>query len=95
MHLHGIVVLSLLLAALSAAPSWAAEHSGQVTLGGVPVPGVKVTASQGDQKVTTSTNQDGTYRFPSLAEGTWAVRVEMLGFSPVTREIAVTAGKEP
>ena len=36
-----------------------------------------------------STNPEGVYRFPALAEGVWSMRVEMLGFSPLTRDVMV------
>jgi hypothetical protein len=48
-----------------------------------------VTASQGNQSLATSTDRDGMYRFAALAEGVWAVRVEMLGFSTLTRDITI------
>jgi len=69
----------------------ASEHSGRVTLGGQPVPGARVTASQGSQSLATSTDRNGVYRFPALAEGVWAVRVEMLGFSTLTRDVTIGA----
>jgi len=82
----GLALIVALLAGLSLA---AAEHSGQVTAIGVPVPGATVTATQGDKKVVTSTDQQGNYRLPDLADGVWAVRVEMPGFTPVTRDVTV------
>ena len=82
----GLALLVALLAGLSLA---AAEHSGQVTATGVPVPGATVTATQGDKKVVTSTDQQGNYRLPDLADGVWAIRVEMPGFTPLTREVTV------
>jgi hypothetical protein len=39
----------------------APEHHGLVTFHGLPVPGAVVTAIQGGQKFTTSTDDDGTY----------------------------------
>ena len=67
----------------------AADHTGQVTLGGVPVPGATVTATREDQRVTTATDQSGRYRFTSLADGAWTVHVEMSGFAPLTRSVTV------
>jgi trimeric autotransporter adhesin len=73
----------------------ASEHVGQVTHNGVAVPGATVTASQGDKKVATSTNQQGLYRFADLAEGAWTIRVEVFGFAPATKDITISAEPQP
>jgi hypothetical protein len=73
----------------------ASDYLGQVTFNGVPVPGVTVTATQGDRRVVATTDQDGLYRLTDLAEGAWNVVVEMLGFVPMRREITVPAETEP
>jgi len=67
----------------------AEEHSGRVTLGSVPVPGARVVASQGEQRVIVTTGADGTYRLTVPADGMWTIRVEMIGFSPLTRDVAI------
>jgi trimeric autotransporter adhesin len=67
----------------------AAEHHGQVTFGGLPVPGATVIATQGDKRLSAVTNQQGDYSFPDLADGNWKIRVEMLCFEPIEREVAV------
>ncbi len=73
----------------------ASQHAGRVTFGGLPVPGATVTATQGDKQVVTATDQQGIYRLADLADGTWTVRVEMLGFAKLTKEIAVAADAPP
>lgn len=73
----------------------APEHYGQVTFGGLPVPGATVTASRGDQHVVATTDQQGIYRFADLADGMWTITVEMLGFAPMTREVTVAADAMP
>jgi hypothetical protein len=72
---------------LLAVPAAAADYFGRVSFNGLPVPGATVTATQRDQQLTTVTDQDGVFRLPALADGSWSVRVEMIGFAPVTREI--------
>jgi hypothetical protein len=94
---EGIVVLLLCVLCVSAvqlAPSQlaAAEHHGQVNFGGLPVPGATVTAVQGDKKLVTITDQQGAYSFPDLPDGAWAIRVEMLCFATVERDITIAAG---
>ena len=67
----------------------AAEHRGTVKSGGVPLPGVTVTATSGDKKITTTTDDNGAYAFPNLEDGVWTLRFEMLGFGAISKEIAV------
>jgi hypothetical protein len=71
----------------------AGEHAGEVTFGGLPVPGVTVTASSGDRQLVTTTDERGRFRLPDAAAGVWTIRVEMLGFETMTRE--VTIGDDP
>ncbi len=71
------------------------EHSGQVTYGGLPVPGATVTASSGDKKLVTATDEEGVFRLPDATAGVWTLRVEMLGFEMLTRDVTVTAEPQP
>jgi hypothetical protein len=73
----------------------AAELSGQVVFTNLAIPGVTVTATRGEELVTTSTDPMGVFQFPSLDEGTWTVEVRMVGFAPITREIAVGPDTTP
>ena len=81
------LVLIFLLAA-SGLP--AASQKGTVRFAGLPVPGATVTASKGEQKLSTVTGMDGTYSFPELAEGEWTLRVEMLAFEAAEKTVAVS-----
>ncbi len=65
----------------------APEHRGQVTFGGVPVPGVTITATQGSKKFVAITDGEGTYGFPDAAEGLLTISVDMLGFVPMKQEV--------
>jgi hypothetical protein len=56
------------------------EHSGQVTFGGLPVPGATVTASAGDKTLTTATDEQGVFRLPD-ASRVRGRSAEMLGSS--------------
>jgi len=67
----------------------ASEHHGLVKFGGLPLPGATVTAKQGDKTFTAVTDFQGAYSFRDLPDGTWTVKVEMLCFSPVEREIVI------
>ncbi len=67
----------------------ASEYHGQVTFGGLPVPGAAITATQGDKKFVTSTDQDGVFSFPDLANGSWTIEVQMQGFSTIKDQIVI------
>src|SRR5712671_6404315 len=79
-------------ALLSLLPLAAAPHQGVVKFGGLPMPGATVTATLGDKKLTAITDPQGYYSFADLADGNWTIRVEMLCFEPVEREVAIAPG---
>src|SRR5215468_12441427 len=78
-----------------AASAGQADHYGQVTFAGLPVPGATVIASQGDTDRATVTDQQGVYRFANLADGAWTIRVEMVGFSPLSESVTIPAPAPP
>jgi trimeric autotransporter adhesin len=69
----------------------AAEYHGEVRFAGLPLPGVTVTATQGDNSVTAATDPKGVFSFADLPDGHWSLRVEKLGFSTATQEVTVSA----
>ena len=73
----------------------ASEYHGVVRFGGLPVPGAAVTAQKGDQTVTAITDPQGAYTFPDLADGTWNVRVDMLGFAVTKQDVTVAPNAPP
>jgi hypothetical protein len=90
----GSVLVAITLLAY-ASVSAAAEHIGQITFNGLPVPGATVTASQGERKIATTTDQQGIYRFADLADGSWSISVQMLGFAPLTRDVVIGTESTP
>jgi hypothetical protein len=86
-----VVVCLLALLVFSLRVFAAGEHHGQVTFGGLPVPGVTVTASQGGKHFVAITDQQGVYTFAGLDDGVWKFQVEMLGFAPQTQDISIAA----
>ncbi len=78
--------VAALLAAISLT---AAEHRGVVKFGTLPVPGATVTAQQGEKKVTAVTDSQGAYVIKDLGEGKATIKVEMRGFTPAEKEVAV------
>ena len=69
----------------------ASEYHGQVTFGGLPLPGstVTVTATQGEKTAVAITDTQGFYSFADLADGKWTITIEMTGFAPVKQEVTV------
>ena len=69
----------------------ASEYHGQVTFGGLPVPGttVTVTATQGSKKAVAVSDDQGVFRFADLADGTWSIDIEMTGFAPIKQDVTV------
>src|SRR3954463_16315894 len=88
-----LIAIVLLLAARHLVAG--GEHSGQVTFGELPVPGATVTATAGDKKLITATDEQGVFTLPDATAGVWTLRVEMLGFEPLTRDVTVTAEPQP
>ncbi len=82
-------IQSLMLAWLLTFSMEPSEHRGQVRLGGLPVPGALVTATQNDKKLVVVTDDQGAYSFPDLADGLWTIQVEMLGFTSIKKDVTV------
>ncbi len=90
-----VALVVLLFCCSSAAYATAADHTGTVSVAGVPVPGATVTATQSDQRVVTLTDERGVFLFMGLAEGTWTIDVTMLGFAPARVEVASATATSP
>ena len=85
--------IAALFLSMFASELFAADHIGRVALpSGAPVPGATVTATQGGTKLVTTTDVQGAYRFPGIAEGMWTIQVEMIGFAPQRRDVEIGAG---
>jgi trimeric autotransporter adhesin len=83
-------ILACLVAALTCSkPVWASEYHGQVTFGGLPVPGATIKATQGSQTFVAISDQQGSYSFADLADGTWKIEVGMQCFSPIDQTVTI------
>jgi hypothetical protein len=67
----------------------AAEYHGTVRSTGLPIPGAVVTATQGEKKLITTTDEQGAYSFPDLEDGNWTITVEMLGFGKISHPVTI------
>jgi trimeric autotransporter adhesin len=73
-----------LLFALCAFP-----QTGVVRSNSQPLPGATITATQGDRKLTTATDENGRYTFEGITPGEWTVEVELFGFAKSSRTVTV------
>src|SRR5262249_8374530 len=67
----------------------ASEYHGQVTFGGLPVPGATIKAKRVDQTLIAISDQQGSYSFPDLADGAWKIEVEMQCFSTIEQTVTI------
>ncbi|SDE77058.1 TonB-dependent receptor [Terriglobus roseus] len=74
---------------LSAVTASAAEHHGRVLANGLPLPGVTVTATQGDKKLVATTDSQGIFQFPTIDAGQWKLHMEMQGFRAVDATVTI------
>ncbi len=66
-----------------------AQFRGSVTSAGLPIPGAIVTATQGNSKLITSTDEEGAYVFPDLTPGSWTIEIEAFGFAKAARSVTL------
>jgi trimeric autotransporter adhesin len=85
-----IVSGSAWLAAQDAASQGGSIH-GVVKSGNIPLPGATISAANTltGQKVTTSTDVDGSYSLQIPSDGHYVVRAQMAAFAPVTQEVRI------
>jgi len=77
------------IACLAASSLVASEYRGQVTFGGLPVPGATVTATEANRKFAAITDLQGLYLFPDLTDGSWTIEIRMLGFAAVEQQMVI------
>jgi trimeric autotransporter adhesin len=79
----------LIIAVIAAGTLAAADERGSVTSAGLPIPGAIITATRGDAKLVTSTDDSGRYVFEDLGPGTWTIEVQAFGFEKTQRIVNV------
>jgi hypothetical protein len=89
---HSLALVSVAAAMAAPRVAHAIEYRGQVSFGGLPVPGATITATQGAKKFAVVTDQGGVYRFADLTDGAWAITVEMQCFVTMRGEVTISAG---
>ena len=84
------VVRCLALCCLFSLSMSAVEHQGVVRLHGKGLPGVSIVATSGDQKLITSTDENGVYRL-DLPEGQWQISTDLFSFEKQSKALTQTA----
>ena len=91
--LMAVLALGLLIPCTAAAQGGGASSTGTIQgraadASGAVLPGVTVTASSPSMigLQTRVTNENGSYRFPAVPPGTYALTFELAGFSTVKRD---------
>jgi len=67
----------------------ASPYRGVVTFGGLPLPGVSVTATQNGKTLSAVTDESGAYQFDDLADGQWTIDIEMQCFEKIEATVTV------
>jgi len=79
--IHRLLLLSFL-----AAGGGLYAQSGFVKSANQPIPGATVTATIGDRKLVTTTDQSGHYAFSAVPAGGCSIEVQMFGFDPASKK---------
>jgi hypothetical protein len=93
-----VVMLTLSAALAVAAPiqtTSAADLHGRVVFNDLGVPGATVTATARERVVITTSDESGDFHFTNLDPGAWLVRIEMRGFTTVTRPVTLPYSGAP
>jgi hypothetical protein len=67
----------------------ASEYHGHITFGGLPVPGATIKATRDGKTLVAVSDQQGSYSFTDLADGTWRIEVEMQCFSTIEETVTI------
>ena len=68
----------------------ASAYYGQITFGGLPLPGATITALQGQKTITVTSDEGGVFHFDDLPDGQWKVQISMLCFETIETDVTVT-----
>ena len=98
LHVYFCIALIFLFSGLVVAQQnvTSATLSGSIQdASGAVVSGASVTATnvETNQRSTTTSDNDGNYRFPYLRTGAYELTIEATGFSALTRQLSLTVGQ--
>ena len=83
------LLIAVLLCLCMESIARASEYFGQITFGGLPVPGATITATQGAKTVSVTSDEGGVFHFDDLSDGQWKIEVKMLCFETIDADVAI------
>ncbi len=83
------LLIAVLLCLCTASFARASEYFGQITFGGLPVPGATVTATQGAKTISVTSDEGGVFHFDDLSDGQWKIEVKMLCFETIDADVTI------
>ncbi len=82
-------LIAALLCFFAPAFARASAYFGQITFGGLPVPGATITATQSSKTISVTSDEGGVFHFDDLPDGQWKIKVTMLCFETVDAEVTI------
>jgi hypothetical protein len=76
-------------------PAFAAKYYGQGTFGGFGVPGATISLTQGEKKLTVTSDEGGLYGFDDLPDGQWKIEISLQCFPTNNATVNVSADSPP
>ena len=78
-----------LLCLLMSVSARASSYFGAITFGGLPVPGVTISATQASKTVSVISDEGGVFHFDDLSDGQWKIEVSMPCFQTIDADVTI------
>lgn len=83
-------ILLVVMLSLWAVPlARASKYYGEITFGGLPVPGATITASHDGKTISVTSDEGGVFHFDDLADGPWKIEVKMQCFETIDTDVTI------
>ena len=82
-------LIALLLCLCTSAFAHASSYFGQISFGGLPVPGATITAIQGSTTIAVTSDEGGVFHFEDLPDGQWKIEITMPCFQPIDADVTI------
>ncbi len=92
-HWRRVLLVPMLATLLAPRMALASAYRGRITTGGLPLPGATIVATRAGKTVSAASDGAGGFTFPDLEDGSWHLRVEMLGFATQEADVIVAGGQ--
>ena len=82
-------LIALLLCFCTSTLARASAYFGEITFGGLPVPGVTITATQGSKTFSVTSDEGGVFHFDDLPDGQWKIEIAMQCFQTIDADVSI------